>query len=90
MQVTMKIAAFWDVTPCGYCKNRLRLQLLVTANVDPNSLILSTLMMQAIRSSETSALTKATSHKMAFFNILYYAQSKGTFKISFQNRNKLS
>jgi hypothetical protein len=27
---------------------------------------------------------------MAFFNILYYAQSKGTFKISFQNRNKLS
>jgi hypothetical protein len=36
------------------------LRLLVTANVVPSSLILVTLMMQAIRSSETSVLTRAT------------------------------
>jgi hypothetical protein len=35
-------------------------RLLVTANVVPNSLILVTLMMEAIRSSETSILTRAT------------------------------
>jgi hypothetical protein len=36
------------------------LQLLVTANVVPSWPILVTLMMEAIRSSETSALTTAT------------------------------
>jgi hypothetical protein len=36
------------------------LQLLVTANVVPSSPILVTLMMEAIRSSETSLLTRAT------------------------------
>jgi hypothetical protein len=36
------------------------LQLLVTANVAPSSLILVTLMMEAIRSSDTSVLTGAT------------------------------
>jgi hypothetical protein len=36
------------------------LQLLVTANVVPDSLILVTLMMEAIHSSETSVLTRAT------------------------------
>jgi hypothetical protein len=36
------------------------LRLLVTANVDPNSLILFSLMMEATRSSETSVLTRAT------------------------------
>jgi hypothetical protein len=36
------------------------LQLLVTANVAPSSVILFTLMMEAIRSSETSSLTRAT------------------------------
>jgi hypothetical protein len=35
-------------------------QLLVTANVFPASLILSTLMMKAIRSSETSVITRVT------------------------------
>jgi hypothetical protein len=35
------------------------LRLIVTANV-PSSLILVTLMMEAIRSSETSVLTRAT------------------------------
>jgi hypothetical protein len=36
------------------------LQLLVTANVVRNSTILVTLMMEAIRSSETSVLTRST------------------------------
>jgi hypothetical protein len=35
-------------------------RLLVTANVIPNSPILATLMMEALRSSETSVLTRAT------------------------------
>jgi hypothetical protein len=46
------------------------LWLLVTANV-PISLILVTLMMEVIRSSEMSVLTRATqctSQKIAFFN----------------------
>jgi hypothetical protein len=43
----MKNAVFWDVTPCGCCKNRL-LQ------------ILSTLMMEEIHSFDTSLLTRAT------------------------------
>jgi hypothetical protein len=75
--VTTKNSIFWDVTPCGSCKNRsfggtfrlhyqvdkkLRgvLQLLVSANVIPSSPILVTLMMEAIRFSETSVLTRAT------------------------------
>jgi hypothetical protein len=36
------------------------LRLLVTANVVPSSMILVILMMEAIRSSETSVLTRAT------------------------------
>jgi hypothetical protein len=36
------------------------LQLLVTANVVPSSAILVTLMMEALHSSETSVLTRAT------------------------------
>jgi hypothetical protein len=63
----MKNCVFWDVTPCGSCKNRrfggmvfLRSvrRLLVTASV-PSSQILVTLMKEALRSSETSVLTRA-------------------------------
>jgi hypothetical protein len=76
----LKNGVFWDVTPCGCCKNRrsgetyrinhqgdknrktsfLRsiLRLLVTANAVPSLPILSTLMMEAIRSSETSIFTR--------------------------------
>jgi hypothetical protein len=68
MEVTMKNAIFWDVTPCGNCKNRrfggvfLRSvrQLLVTANVVCSSTIFVTLMMEALLSSKTSVLTRAT------------------------------
>jgi cobalamin synthase len=40
------------------------LQLLVTANVVPSSLILVTLMIEAICSSEISVLTRATRHNI--------------------------
>jgi hypothetical protein len=64
----MKNGVFWDVTPCGYCKNRsfggifLRSvrRLLVTANVVPSSPILVTLIMEVRISSETWVLTGAT------------------------------
>jgi hypothetical protein len=60
--VTMKNVVVWDVVPCGSCKKRRFfarvLQLLVTANVVPSSLILFILMTEAIRSPETSVLTR--------------------------------
>jgi hypothetical protein len=60
----MKNAVFWDVTQCGSCKNLAFLRsvrrLLVTANVAFNSPILVTRMIEAIHSSETSVLTRAT------------------------------
>jgi hypothetical protein len=40
------------------------LQMLLTDNVFPSSLILSTLMLVAIHSSETSVLTRATQHQI--------------------------
>jgi hypothetical protein len=76
----MKNAILWDVTPCGSCKNRhfggtyrLRHQdeitkLLVTANV-LGSPILFTLVMEAIVSSETSVLTKATRRPITLLSI---------------------
>jgi hypothetical protein len=82
MAVTMKNGIFWDVTPCGSCKNRrfggtyqfhqqgdknsgtvfilsVR-QSLVTANIVPSFLILVTLMMEELYSSETLVFTRAT------------------------------
>jgi hypothetical protein len=74
--VDIKNAVFWDIMSCGSYlnlgfgrtyylhhqgeKNRQQLQFLVTANVDPRSPILVTLIMEALRSSETSVLTRAT------------------------------
>jgi hypothetical protein len=54
----MKNRVFWHVTPCGSCKNR-RVGGTFTANV-LSSPILATLMMEALNSSETSVLTRAT------------------------------
>jgi hypothetical protein len=55
--VTMKNGIFWDVPPCGFF---VACRLLVTASVVPSSPILVTLMVEALSSSETSFLTKAT------------------------------
>jgi hypothetical protein len=69
-----KNAVFWEGTPCGSLKPyvseessashiiflRSVRRMLITANVDPSSLILLTLMMEALRSSETSVLTRFT------------------------------
>jgi hypothetical protein len=72
--MNMKTAIFWGVTPFGSCRNRrfertYRLhhqgepisvyQMPVTANVVPSSLILFTLMVETLRSSETFVLTRA-------------------------------
>jgi hypothetical protein len=59
----VKYDVFWNVTPCGSCKNlpilcRMR-RLLVTASVVRSSPNLVGLVI-AIRSSETSVLTTAT------------------------------
>jgi hypothetical protein len=60
----MKNGVFWDVTPCGYCKSvvftRSVHQLVVTASVVPSSPILVTLIKEALSSSESSVLTRAT------------------------------
>jgi predicted hotdog family 3-hydroxylacyl-ACP dehydratase len=69
--VAMKNGVFWDVTPCGSCKNlrfggtylvflRSMRRLLITASVVPSSQILVTLMKEALSSTETSVLTRAT------------------------------
>jgi hypothetical protein len=69
LAVWLTNGVFWDVTPCGSCKNRrygsfIRVTrsvhlLVVTAKV-PSSPILVTLMKEALRSSETSVLVRAT------------------------------
>jgi hypothetical protein len=47
------------------------LRLIVTANIPPSSLILLTLMMETIRSTETSVLTRDTGHHIPEDGILH-------------------
>jgi hypothetical protein len=73
----MKYAVFWDITPLGSFKNRLILflcsfrRLLVTANVVAISPIFVTPMMEALRFSESSALTSATWRNIPEDGFLY-------------------
>jgi hypothetical protein len=64
MVVTTKNGGFGDATPCGADAHFIFISsigwLLVTANVVPSSPILVTLMKEALSSSETSVLTRAT------------------------------
>jgi hypothetical protein len=61
----MKNGVFWD-----FCRVALVGTDVVTANVSPSSPILVTLMMEALRSSETSVLTTATWRNMPEYAIL--------------------
>jgi hypothetical protein len=80
----MKNAFFWDVTPCGFCWNRQLilprsvLQLPVITYVVLSSLIFITLM-EAIRSSETPILTRATRRHIPEDGILH-SHCRGNFK----------
>jgi hypothetical protein len=79
----MKNAVFWDVTPCGSCKNRRssetsvltratrRIRFLVTANVVPRSPILVTLIIRVIRSSGTLVLTRAKRRNIPEYGIFF-------------------
>jgi hypothetical protein len=71
VEIWLKDALFWDVTPCGSCKD-LCFGGIASYGYVPSSPILVTLMMEALSSSETSVLTRATRHNMPDNTILEY------------------
>jgi hypothetical protein len=69
--VTVNSAVFLDVPPCGFLVFLHSVsQLLVTAKVVPSLLILSNLMMQAIRSSKATVLRRAAWRRIPEGDIL--------------------
>jgi cell division protein FtsL len=60
-----------------------RQQLIVTANVIPSSVILFTLMMETIRSAETSVLTRTTRHLIPEESSLKLKEDNGQSRIFF-------
>jgi hypothetical protein len=73
-----RVARMGELTTSAVTSNRSMLafprsvlQFLVTTNVFPSSLILSAMMMEAIRSSETSICTRATWRNIPEYGILY-------------------
>jgi hypothetical protein len=72
MAVTMKNVVFCDVTPCGFCKHR--------RSGRTYSSIFVILIMEVIRSSETSVFTSflydVTSNKTAFFMKIHFAMEE--------------
>jgi hypothetical protein len=78
----MKNVVFWDVAPCGSCKDRrfggrYRLHLQggknqLNANVVPSSLTFPTLKMEVTRSSKSSFLTGLTWCHIPQEGILYF------------------
>jgi hypothetical protein len=70
--VHVLLSTLFSNTPSLRCsRSESVCRLLVTANVVPSSPILVTLMMEALRSSKTSILTRVTWHNIPEDNILH-------------------